>query len=392
MSALRRTSLLAFAVAVGVAAFAVGRHLFAPRFPGLEPRPPSWPATFQELCAQEPVARAPGAPPWSWPSAQDFEAARAEVTRSGPLPLYLGTLRSPSDATWTPLRAAFSLARTRGPGATKAVLRIEAFDIGPGDARADRLRDHVIGATSALEVTEPSELAEVGFPAPWTSGPAIWIADDLQPAPAPAFSEEAAALRAYVDALLADHPGDPEIPFGRCSHDGRPQTVANDELERAVVEGATGRFLRLAIQVSRGLPRVAWMSGARLPAIRPSQFDETPVRLAAFYAGLCIAKAGDDYNRPLIPDDPLGAWIVDDGVADQLAPWLRRMAEDESLDAFNRLRMARILASVLGHGKDEYPISIRSTWTREKGPVLERLAVLRLSTAARWWFGGDDDS
>ncbi len=286
-----------------------------------------------------------------------------------------------------PVAASFTCAAL-ATGPTRPIVRIEAIQLAADDPRAQPIRDDLVGRAAATDVNDPHGV--VSFTLQWrwqsTGGSVVARALHVEPAPRGGLTHEVVALRGYVDAILADSPGDPVIPVGHCSTDDRPEEVANAELRRAFDEAATGRFVRLRLRVHGGLPRVAYGTH-RPPPIVAVGLPDTPIAIEAFYAGLCCARAGDDYDAPLIPDDPLGVQIVEAGLADVLAPWLRRMAEDPAVDPFNRLRMARILASVLGHGRGEPRLSIRSTWTRDSALVLQQIETLDLCQAARWWFG-----
>ncbi|HYC79054.1 MAG TPA: hypothetical protein VEI02_15640 [Planctomycetota bacterium] len=344
------------------------------RFPKLDAPFASWPA---DLAASRPVRREQG-PPWSWPSSQDFAAARADV-RDGRAPyLCVGVV---SDAE---IRARVSLYGRRyvHGDVQGVVLSLAAVDWdGPSPPQAIAAR--LLGASARFPTPEPEAFSELEL-FPWRAAPVRIV--DVVWFPRAAPPEEAVVLRGYVLALLRDSPGDPELSESQCSMDATPAYEAAEFAREAAESGALGRFLRLRLKiVGDAFDRpVASTYGDAAHAPHPDALAKAPVDLAAFFAALCF-----DYVDPLastapVGPDRLGRAIAAAGLAPRLAPWVRARAEDPKLDVWNRLRMVQVLASILGHSGTGDPESCDS-WTATRAEVAERLQPLAVPEPARWW-------
>jgi hypothetical protein len=151
--------------------------------------------------------------------------------------------------------------------------------------------------------------------------------------------------------------------------------------------GETGRYLQRRLRL---MAEGAWRDwtndeGAGPPPAATEGLEKTSIRVAPFLAGLVLGFDASPPRALEVPAHRLGRAIAALGLTDELAPWLSSIAEDESVDAFNRLRASMALFGVWSYDPGREAIAGRVATTRTREDVTASLSSLRLSVPARIW-------
>jgi len=195
----------------------------------------------------------------------------------------------------------------------------------------------------------------------------------------------------YVAVLLGESPakeGEFTIPMGSCSMDTAPQQAARKHAETCFEAGRMGCFLNFQIMIMGDqFNRLAWSSyGERAHHTQSERLLDAGLDLERFFRGL-LARYDTDEPR----ERELGTWRLARAVAElgpsALPGSFARIANDERLDEYNRLRATQALVyleiakarakqqdvdldSITKHVKDNLP---KPSWASEAW--LETLAA-----------------
>jgi hypothetical protein len=337
----------------------------------------------EELTVPATVVRDVKLPRWSWPAKDAFArrstgplscvrfwTARAEVTAEGAPSARVHRIVLRNHVDWE-----------GNPRAYVVTGRLESAEVASSNvgARLDQLSG------------DPLPPADRDLPktAVFNGYRIQAVVSQITSAPCVAPSSDHAALWGYPATLLDDSRGDPELPEGQCSMDTEPMRAAVRFSKKASDEGALGRFLRLRLRVVANDFERMMMSNYGDAALspEPSALRAAPVRLAPFFAGLCLFFESPAPRPVEVPAQRLGRAIADLGLKAELEPWLRGVVEDDAVDPLNRLRAVQVLYDLLAHSDAESPLNRNTSRTRTREEVLPKVANLKIPEPGRMWLG-----
>jgi hypothetical protein len=170
------------------------------------------------------------------------------------------------------------------------------------------------------------------------------VYDDAKPDPALDHAKEieTALARGDRERAIALHRS--YRPMGRCSMDGHPAAVARSYAELCYQAGKLGCFLQLSVDIMGDrFQRIAYSRlGEAVHPTESARLLDTGLDVERFLRGLLLQYAG------VTRRGELGAWrlarsVRETGKQDQLLASFARLAEDPSLDEYNRLRAAQVV-------------------------------------------------
>jgi hypothetical protein len=180
------------------------------------------------------------------------------------------------------------------------------------------------------------------------------------------------------------------IPVGFCSQDTRPAEIAAEHADLCYRTGRLGCYLQLRVRIlSNRHARVSWSSvGHRVVPTEAEDLAQTGLDLHRFFLGLLVQFDAERPRREEIDPMRLATAIVDAGQADHMMHMLRRLAEDRSLDDWNRTRAlmtASYVRLIETERRDTDKRHLRPQVVRRWNAAVRPLRGLRLPPAARAW-------
>lgn len=329
-------------------------------------------------------------PPWRWPAREAFEA-RSDVRRLRPLRVRVGRAELQRDRQPTSVLFADAVLEEE-PQPGGLVVRCTAARPDPvPNAGADEL-------LWQFWTTKPPPVADVAW-----KGLALTEGGDdasrslrlvfagADPPPDASFPARATAeLFGYAAALLDDSPGDPPAAERECGHDDFPDAYAARLAHVALAVGATGKYLRQRLSFANfGFIRLNYAE--YWPTSDDAQgysLTAAPIDVARFLAGVTLQFDCDPPRACEVSTGTIAALAAEAGVAEEFERWLRSAAEDDALDARNRLRATQVLYALRAR-RCEGPRDYRP-WFGPRRPIpsaVDAVRDVRLSAAAKLWLG-----
>jgi hypothetical protein len=165
-------------------------------------------------------------------------------------------------------------------------------------------------------------------------------------------------------------------PVGRCSMDTGPQKFATDFAERCFAKGELACFLQLQVKVMGDqFERFVYSSyGEASHPTYASRLESAGIDVDRFFRGLVLMLPGERPSE--LGPSRLARALIESGRGEKFEALLKDMAQDESLDSFNRYRALTTYVSMQYRAQGED--------VREK--TAAKVGLLKLDALSKdWW-------
>lgn len=192
--------------------------------------------------------------------------------------------------------------------------------------------------------------------------------------------EAAQFARAQGDLDLAREIHRRYQPMGRCSMDTHPREAAREYADICYEQKRLGCFLQLQIQImGNQFSRVAWSTyGEMVHVTEAERLKETGVDVERFFRGLLFQFATYPERQGELGPYRLARSLDEAGLSDSFRGVLESLAQDTTLDDYNRLRATMALYYLRAR-----PFIIRSS--NAEAQIVSEMQALKLVPSAREW-------